>query len=55
MPAPLRNEVPKRPISAMFAAMKHEYVASSVQPPKEPARGPSVTPASAYAKPAWLK
>src|SRR4051794_12402265 len=55
MPAPLRNEVPKRPISAMFAAMKHEYVASRAQPPKKPARGPSVAPASAYAEPAWLK
>src|SRR5581483_8129451 len=55
MPAPCRNEVPKRPISAMLAAMKHEYVASNAQPAKKPARGPRVAPASAYAEPAWLK
>jgi hypothetical protein len=39
----------------MFAQMKHEYVASSAQPAKKPKRGPSVTPASAYVEPAWLK
>ena len=55
MPVPSRNEVPKSPTSAMFAAMKHEYVASSAQPAKKPARGPSVAPASAYVEPAWLK
>src|SRR5919202_1014964 len=55
MPAPSRNAVPKSPISAMLAAMKQEYVASSAQPAKKPARGPSVAPASAYVDPAWLK
>src|SRR4029079_10459391 len=55
IPAPSRNDVPKRPISAMFAAMKQEYVASSAQPAKKPARGPSVAPASAEVEPALLK
>src|SRR5579884_3202009 len=55
IPAPLRNELPNSPISAMSAAMNNEYVASSAQPAKKPARGPRVTPASAYVEPAWLK
>src|SRR3954468_17608867 len=55
MPLPSKNDEPNRPISAMSATMNSEYVASSVQPAKNPARGPSVTPASAYVEPAWLK
>jgi len=55
MPVLSRKAVPKSPTSAMFAQMKHEYVASSAQPAKKPKRGQSVTPASAYVEPAWLK
>jgi hypothetical protein len=47
--------VPKRPISAKFAARNAEYVASRAQQAKNPKRGPRVTPARAYAEPAWLK
>src|SRR6202035_1838349 len=53
--APLRNEVPNSPTSAMSAARKQEYVASRAQPAKKPKRAPSVAPASAYVDPAWLK
>src|SRR3954447_1582919 len=55
IPMPLKNDSPKSPISAKFAARKAEYVPSKAQQAKKPARGPSVTPASAYADPAWLK
>src|SRR3954454_19245767 len=54
-PMPSRNDVPKSPISAMFAAMKQVWGATSAQPAKKPARGPSVAPTSAYVDPAWLK
>jgi len=47
MPVLSRNDEPNSPTSAMFAAMKQLYVASSAQQAKNPARGPSVTPASA--------
>ena len=55
MPLPERNDEPNSPISAMSATMNSEYVASNAQPAKNPARGPSVAPASAYVEPAWLK
>jgi hypothetical protein len=54
-PIPLKKDSPKRPISAKLAARKHVYVARSAQQAKKPARGPTVTPTSAYAEPAWLK
>src|SRR5262245_46391826 len=55
IPMPLKNDSPKSPISAKLAARNAEYVPSSAQHAKKPARGPRVTPASAYADPAWLK
>ena len=47
IPIPLKKVSPKRPISAKLAARKHEYVASSAQHAKKPARGPIVTPTRA--------
>src|SRR3954453_11394893 len=47
MPVDDRNDVKKRPTSALDATVKHRYVPSSAQPAGNPARGPSVKPVSA--------
>jgi hypothetical protein len=44
MPVPSKKACPKRPTSAVEAAVKAIYVPMSAQPEKKPARGPRVTP-----------
>ncbi len=54
-PSAFRNACANTPVAAWVQVRKNKYVPRSAKPPKNPARGPMVAPASAYTEPAWLK